>query len=698
MNKVTQLSNQVKSVNLDIDGMTCAACAARVERVLTKNEHVLDASVSFPLKSAIVDVTDDESFDFDEIIKSVNKIGYKAKAAAEDNTKKNVKFKIFTPMVSLLLTVSLRYFFEAGLDLISYLIGFFVILVLGRNFHISAFKKIKNLDFNMDTLISLGSLSSLIISLLPAELVSSVSPTSGENKMFLDTGAFIVSFLLIGKAVEDRVIEESVKTSESIKSRMPKTLIVNRDQEKIEIPTKDVQEKDRFNVKVGEIIPVDGEIIEGETTVDESLLTGESIPLIKEKGDRVVGGSVNLQGNIEIEVKESYQKSTYNIIEDLIRNAQGTKPAIQKSLDTITQYFVPFVLFTSFSTFAVKYLIQDVALIDALKNAIAVLVIACPCALGLATPIVLFKTATASKLKGFLFKNFDILQKFGDINTMVFDKTGTLSSGIFKIREIQMPNETMTRSNVLQLIASLENYSQHPIAKSIVYQAELEDLPLLPASNVKEKPGIGIEGIVKEQLIKIEKNKESNDSSLKVTINDKDYFLYLDEESSISNNFLKELKKEKNIIILSGDKKVNVKKFAEEQNIKEYYSDKSPEEKLNFIKDIQKDGRVIFVGDGVNDSPSIKQADVGVTTSSSSQIAQVSGDILIHKGGLETLSEIFNLSKKSKYRIYQNLFLAFIYNTLMIPIAVVGLITPNLAALAMALSSISVVINSSRKL
>lgn len=698
MNKVTQLSNQVKSVNLDIDGMTCAACAARVERVLTKNEHVLDASVSFPLKSAIVDVTDDESFDFDEIIKSVNKIGYKAKAAAEDNTKKNVKFKIFTPMVSLLLTVSLRYFFEAGLYFISYLIGFFVILVLGRNFHISAFKKIKNLDFNMDTLISLGSLSSLIISLLPAELVSSVSPTSGENKMFLDTGAFIVSFLLIGKAVEDRVIEESVKTSESIKSRMPKTLIVNRDQEKIEIPTKDVQEKDRFNVKVGEIIPVDGEIIEGETTVDESLLTGESIPLMKEKGDRVVGGSVNLQGNIEIEVKESYQKSTYNIIEDLIRNAQGTKPAIQKSLDTITQYFVPFVLFTSFSTFAVKYLIQDVALIDALKNAIAVLVIACPCALGLATPIVLFKTATASKLKGFLFKNFDILQKFGDINTMVFDKTGTLSSGIFKIREIQMPNETMTRSNVLQLIASLENYSQHPIAKSIVYQAELEDLPLLPASNVKEKPGIGIEGIVKEQLIKIEKNKESNDSSLKVTINDKDYFLYLDEESSISNNFLKELKKEKNIIILSGDKKVNVKKFAEEQNIKEYYSDKSPEEKLNFIKDIQKDGRVIFVGDGVNDSPSIKQADVGVTTSSSSQIAQVSGDILIHKGGLETLSEIFNLSKKSKYRIYQNLFLAFIYNTLMIPIAVVGLITPNLAALAMALSSISVVINSSRKL
>ena len=692
------MSNQVKSVNLDIDGMTCAACAARVERVLTKNEHVLDASVSFPLKSAIVDIEDDESFDFDEIIKSVNKIGYKAKESDEDHIDKNIKFKIFVPIASLLMTVSLRYFFEAGLDLISYLIGFFVVLVLGRNFHISAFKKIKNLDFNMDTLISLGSLSSLLISLLPAELISSVGSPSSGNKMFLDTGAFIVSFLLIGKAIEDRVIKESVKTSESIKSRMPKTLIVNRNQDKIEIPIKDVQEKDFFNVMVGEIIPVDGEIIEGETTVDESLLTGESVPLMKRRGDQVVGGSINLQGNIQIEVKESYQKSTYNIIEDLIRNAQGTKPDIQKSLDTITQYFVPVVLLISFSTFAFKYLIQGVVLIDALKNAIAVLVIACPCALGLATPIVLFKTATASKLSGFLFKNFDILQKFGDINTMVFDKTGTLSSGIFQIREIQMPDETIPRNSVLQLIASLENYSQHPIAKSIVYQAELEDLPLLPASNIKEKPGVGIEGVVEKQFIKIEKNKEKNDSSLKVLINDKTYFLYLEEESSVSNDFLGELKEEKHIIILSGDKKVNVQKFAKKQNIEEFYSDKSPEEKLVFVKDIQKEGRVIFVGDGINDSPAIKQADVGVTTSSSSQVAQVSGDILIHRGGLETLGEIFNLSKKSKYRIYQNLFLAFVYNTMMIPIAVVGLITPNLAALAMALSSISVVINSSRKL
>ncbi len=693
MSKVTQLSSQVKSINLDIDGMTCAACAARIERILSKNKNVLDASVSFPLKSAIVDVAD-ENNNLEEIIKSVNKIGYKAKEASDEVIDKKIKLKLLLPITSLIMTLSLKYLFEAEFDTAAYIVGFIVVLFLGRNFHISAYKKIKNLDFNMDTLISLGSLSSLLISILPAELVSS----AGENKMFLDTGAFIISFLLIGKSIEDRVIEESVRTSESIKSRMPKTLIVKRNDEKIEIHTKDVQTKDVFIVLAGEIIPVDGKVIKGETTVDESLLTGESIPLPKNIGDAVVGGSINLQGSLEVEVKESYQKSTYNIIEDLIRKAQGTKPEIQKSLDKITQFFVPSVLFISLITFIYRYFIQDIVLIEALKNSIAVLVIACPCALGLATPIVLFKTATKSKAGGFLFKNFDILQKFGDINTLIFDKTGTLSSGIFKITNIEMPDEIISEEIFLQWVASVENFSQHPIAKSIVYQSEIREITLLSAQDVKEQSGVGIEGVVEGQHIKIQNNVASKESSLKVTINEKVYIIYLEEESSVSTNFLNELKLEKEIIILSGDKEINVKKFADNHNVDEYHFGKNPEEKLEFIKNKQESNQVIFIGDGINDSPSIKQADVGVTTSSSSQIAQVAGDILIHKGGLETLNKIFKLSKKSKLRIYQNLFLAFIYNTLMIPIAVIGIITPNLAALAMAFSSISVVVNSSRKL
>ena len=343
------------------------------------------------------------------------------------------------PILSILLAASLKYFFQSGYDLIAYTLGFFIILFLGRNFHISAIKKLRHLDFNMDTLISLGSLSSLIISIIPVELITSTSISINDNKMFLDTGAFIISFLLIGKAVEDRVIEESVKTSESIKRRMPKTLIVLRNNKKIDIPIKEIQKEDLFDVKAGEIIPVDGIIVEGKSTVDESLLTGEALPIRKDVGEEVVGGSVNLEGLLKIEVVESYQQSTYNLIEDLIRNAQATKPKIQKSLDRITQLFVPLVLFISFSTFIYNFIFQDAEVLDALRNTIAVLVIACPCALGLATPIVLFKTATVSKTRGFLFKNFDILQRFGDINNMVFDKTGTLSSGIFKITKIENP-------------------------------------------------------------------------------------------------------------------------------------------------------------------------------------------------------------------------------------------------------------------
>ena len=697
MNKATQLSSQNNTLNLDIEGMTCAACAARIERVISKEEDVLDVSVSFPLKSAIVDIKNNERFDVDNLIKKVNTIGYKAKEADSLGSNKKVKFKFVVPFLSLLLTYILRFIFEAGLDVLSYAIGSFVILILGRNFHISAFKKIKYLDFNMDTLISIGSLSALIISLLPSTVLGSdLSITN--NKMFLDTGAFIVSFILIGKAIEDKVIEESVNESESIKSQMPKTLIVERSGQHLEVPIKEVVVGDSFKVSPGEIIPVDGVVLEGSTTVDESLLTGESIPLVKKSKDLVVGGSINLDGAIKVSVQESYQKSTYNIIEELIRTAQATKPEIQKSLDKVTQYFVPIVLIISVLTFLFRFLISDFALLDALKNSIAVLVIACPCALGLATPIVLFKTATLSKKDGYLFKNFDILQKFGDINTLIFDKTGTLSSGIFKISKIENNNTSLKEDTILQIIASLESYSQHPIARSIVYEAELRDLQLLKADNVKEVPGLGIQGIVDQKKVFIEKNEDSNEASIVVKIDEQKLDLYLEEGVSVSSNFLNVLKNEKEIIILSGDKEVNVEKFAKSIGIKEYHSNKTPEAKLDFIKNKQLEEKIIYVGDGVNDSPSIKQADIGITTSSSSQIAQVAGDILIHKGGLDTISDIFKLSKKSKSRIYQNLFLAFVYNTSMIPLAVSGAITPNLAALAMALSSISVVLNSSRKL
>ena len=699
MNKAIRLSNKTNTFSFDVEGMTCAACAARIERVLDKNFNPEEIIVSFPLKTAKIKLSDEKAVTSEEIIKKINSIGYQASLEKKEEVKKRNLLDWIIPIISLGLTLSLRFLFEASLDSVAYVIGFIIVLIFGRSFHISAFKKIKFLDFNMDTLISIGSLSSLIISVLPNELLGSGNTFNGESKMFLDTGAFIISFILIGKTIEEKVIDDAVQSTNSLKNRIPKKILITRSGEKIESEIENLIEGDLFSVTVGEIIPTDGIIVNGSTNVDESLLTGESIPIAKDTGDSVIGGSINLEGLIEVKVDSDYTNSTYNIIEELIESAQTSKPKIQKSLDKVTQFFVPTVIGISLFTFFYKLIINNQTIFDSLAVAISVLVIACPCALGLATPIVIYKSSQISKNRGFIFKSFDLLQRFSDIKSLVFDKTGTLSTGVFTIDSITNVDGNKSETEVLKYVASVEVNSKHPIARSLVYEAEKKDIEFFDAKNVKEVPGLGISAIVEGINVKIQKNKQSVSTSLEVKINNETYLINLKEESSVSVDFVREIKKEKDIFILSGDKEESVKRFAENIEISNYYSDKTPEEKLDIIKTLQQEvGPVIYVGDGINDSPSIKQSDVGVSTSTSSQIAQVTGDILINRGGIEKITDVIQLSKNSKNRIYQNLFLAFIYNSLMIPIAVAGLITPQLAALAMALSSISVVLNSNRKL
>ena len=682
----TPLNQQNNTLILDIDGMTCAACAARIERVLQKTDKIENVTVSFPLKTAQINLKNNEDLEFEEIIKKINSIGYKAKISSNLDKESTTKFLVFKPVMSLLLTFIMRYLIGTNAEVLAYFIGFSIVLYLGKDFHISAFKKIRYFDFNMDTLVSIGSLSALIISLFP------------NNIMFLDTGAFIISFILIGKSVEEKVIEDAVQSSKNLKNKLPASIIVLRNKESLEVPTSETKEGDIFEVLAGEIIPLDGILVEGTASVDESLITGESIPVTRSVGEKLLGGSINLNSVIKIKVDNPYSESAYNIIEQLINEAQLTKPKIQKTLDKITQFFVPFVLILSLLTLLFRFIISDFGIIESIENAISVLVIACPCALGLATPIVLYRTAAESKKKGFIFKDFDALQKLTKINTIIFDKTGTLSSGIFLIENILPKNSELSPDEVLQYVASLEKNSQHPIARSLVYAAELKNLSFFETKNVIEHPGVGIEGMVGNNKVSVSKNINSERNALKVTIDDYNFDIFLKEETSISTQFINEIINLKKVIILSGDKKINVESFAKELNIDEFYYEKSPSEKFEFIKNKQISSPVVFIGDGINDSPSLKQADIGVSTTTSSQIAQVSGDILIHNGGLDTLSSVFKISNSSNKKINQNLFLAFIYNISMIPIAVAGLISPSLAALAMALSSVSVVLNSSRKL
>ncbi|MDB4833661.1 cation-translocating P-type ATPase [Acidimicrobiia bacterium] len=684
-NKATLLSQNSNTVSLDLDGMTCAACAARIERVISKNESIESVSVNFPLKKAVI--KSDKDFNVDKVIEKISAIGYSAKVT--DNKvpeKENYSKTFLIPFSSLAFSVGVSQAFNANNSFLAYLLGFTVIFLFGRRFHISAVRKISHFEFNMDTLVSLGSLSSVAVSLLP----------SSNSDMFLDAGAYIISFVLFGKAVEDISIQNSIDVSEAIKNSKPQYAKLLSNGKIMVKKVSDLNGGDFIGVSPGEIIPIDGIITAGFSSTNEDFLTGESKPINKKTGDGVLAGSINLDGYIEVEVKDG-GVSTYDFIEQLILEAQSSTPSIQKTLDRITQFFVPGILLLSMSTFLYRYLLEGTDLMRSLEIAISVLVIACPCALGLATPITLYKASTLGYRDGFLFKNFDKLQNVKKINKIIFDKTGTLTSGIFSIKKIDTENTKLSENEILSYVASLEIRSNHPIAKSLLLESERRNLSFFSSENVKEDIGSGIHGSVNGLDVSIV-GKNEIENVLEVKIDNQQAYIHLEEDLTVDQDLITEIKKYYEILILSGDSSEKVSLLAKELSIKNALGSQAPEDKLAHVKAIQETEGVLFIGDGVNDSPSLQQADVAITTSISSQIAQASSDIVIHEGGIEKILNIRDLAVTSSRRVRQNLFLAFVYNSLMIPIAVAGSISPKLGALAMAMSSISVVLNSSRKL
>ncbi len=685
MNKATQLSQIKNTLTLDLEGMTCAACAARIERVISKNESIESVSVNFPLKKAVIKYQQD--INTAELIQKISSIGYSANISTpKEEVKISYKNSFLIPFISLVFSAGISRGFSADNSTISYLLGFIVIFIFGRRFHTSALKKIRHLEFNMDTLISLGSLSSVAVSLLP----------SSDSDMFIDAGAYIISFVLFGKAVEEISIKDSVNVSEAIKNSRPQNAKVLSEENIIITKVSDLRTGDLIGISPGEIIPIDGVVKTGNSYANEDFLTGESTPINKSVGDTVLAGSINLDGYLEVEVKDG-AVSTYDFIETLILEAQSTTPSIQKSLDKITQFFVPSILILSLFTFFYRYLVSETDLIRSLEIAISVLVIACPCALGLATPIILYKASSLAYRDGYIFKNFDKLQSVKEFKKIIFDKTGTLTSGIFNVVKIDTSDSNLSEDSVLSFVASIEIKSNHPVAKSLVLEAEKRELPLFLSTEVQEDIGSGIHGIVDGIQIAI-KRKKGVENILEVSIGNENVFIVLEEDLTINDSLLEKIKKDYNISILSGDSLDKVETLAKKIGVDDALGNQTPEDKLKYVKRMQESEGVIFIGDGINDSPSLQQADVSITTSVSSQIAQASSDVVIQKGGLEKILNIRNLAAKSSRRVRQNLFLAFIYNTLMIPIAVSGNISPKLGALAMALSSISVVINSSRKL
>ena len=516
---------------------------------------------------------------------------------------------------------------------------------------------------------------------------------------FIDTGGYIISFLLIGKTVEEVSIQKSISIADAIKKSVPKRIRVIRDnQEKFE-DTEQVSIGDFVKVLPGEIVPIDGEVTEGETLVDESIVTGESTPIEKKNGNQVLSGSINLSNHIIIKINKIDSESTFNQIAEMVKKAQFSKPLIQNLIDKITAIFVPGIILLSLVTFLARFYLLDDNIIRALSVAISVLVIACPCALGLATPLVLYKSSTLANSNGIIFKGYDILERLNAINALVFDKTGTLTTGIFRIKDISH-SAHHTREQILSFVASVEQYSNHPIARSILLEAEESGVEVYEAINVIETPGLGIEGLVSGKQVKVTKslNLESVETTLTVLIDNEEVLIELEEELNTESYVVEDLSSRFKLSILSGDNDIKTGEFAKLLEIDDAIGNLSPEDKLKKITDLQKSFNIAYVGDGINDAPSLKQADVGIATSSSTQFARSAGDIILLRGDLNKINTIFAISENSFKRIKQNLFLALIYNISMIPTAVLGSIEPRYAALAMALSSISVVLNSTRKI
>ena len=681
------MSQNKEIVTLDIEGMTCAACAVRIEKVIQKNTPESIVNVSFPLKTAEIELY--TSSNINELIAKIEKIGYKAKVHEEVEEDSKPYTKFILPLFSLIASRGISLLIDAGYELASNILGVLIVLLLGRKFHLSSINNLIRFQFNMDTLISLGSLSAIVITFLPLESATS----------FIDTGAYIVSFVLIGKTIEEISIKKTISVTEAIEKNYPKKIRLINGSSETYRDISLVEIGDVIRVNPGELIPLDGVLEEGTTLVDESVVTGESIPLNKEAGSELISGSINLISPISLKVSAISNKSTFSQIVSMVKQAQLSKPSIQKTIDGVTGIFVPVVLLVSFVTFLLRFLVLEQNLLDSLSSGIAVLVIACPCALGLATPLVLYKSVALANSEGIIFKNYDVLERLNKINALIFDKTGTLTTGVLKIK-IKETSKTYTENEILSLIASVERYSNHPIAKSILLEAENRDVPLYDASKVVEIAGEGISGIVNKKNITIKKNLDpgNNSSSLTVEIDNESIQIDLEEELNADSLLMEDLSSRFKLAILSGDSDIKTGQFAELLEIEDAIGNLTPSDKKKKIESLQKNFNIAYVGDGINDAPSLKQANIGIAAGTSTEIARSAGDIILLKGGVEKINTIFSIAKDSFSRIKQNLFFAFIYNAAMIPVAIAGKISPRYAAIAMALSSISVVLNSSRRI
>jgi len=739
-----------KNVQLKIDGMHCASCAGLIEKGLRKISGIKSVSVNFASEKAKI-VYNQSQISTQSLIKAINKMGYQAMVAQigdfeAQRKKRQQQIKNYWTKFIWGLVFSAPMFYFMLLDFFKFLPGKTILFpyigiisliltlpvqfIIGVGFYKGMWSSLRMKTFNMDSLIAIGTSTAFLYS-LGQFLVYAISKGSviGLNgakipDLYFETAAFLITFVILGKWLEARA---KGKTSEAIKKLMglqPKTARVVRGSATIDIPIGQVQVGDIIVVRPGEKIPVDGVISKGQSSIDEAMLTGESIPVEKNIGDQVIGATINKHGSFEFRATKVGAQTALSQIIRLIEEAQASKAPIQALADKISSRFVPIVLVIAILTFIVWLVFVGQGLAFSLMAFTAVIVIACPCALGLATPTAIMVGTGKGAEYGVLIKGGQPLEAACKVKVIVFDKTGTLTKGKPEVTDVAGVGLT-DEDEVMSIARSLEKLSEHPLAEAIINYAKEEKIPPKQVDLFKAIPGHGVEGQVNNQkyyfgnrklineivgldLANIERKivkLEQAGKTVMILSSEKEVMGLIAVADTLKENTVEavhELKKRGlSVFMITGDNQRTAQAIAQLAGIKNVLAEVLPQDKANEIKKLQARGiKVAMVGDGINDAPALAQADLGIAMGSGTDVAMETGGIVIIKNDLRHVLTAIGLSKETMSKIKQNMFFALFYNVIGIPIAArvfafIGLILkPELAGLAMALSSVSVVSNS----
>ncbi len=720
-----------------ITGMTCAACSTRIEKGLNKLEGVTKASVNLALETASVEYSPSQIAPQD-IMQRVEKLGYGAKLKSEEKeeeqsyrekelSKQKGKFWFsFILSVPLLWAMVSHFTFTSFIPLPHMLMNPWVQLalatpvqfVVGKQFYVGAFKALRNKSANMDVLVALGTSAAYFYSLYSS--LKSLGSSAHTDQLYYETSAILITLILLGKLFEANA---KGRSSEAIKKMMglqAKTAVVIRDGAEIEIPVEEVQKGEVIFIKPGEKVPVDGEIIEGQSALDESMLTGESVPVDKNIGDKVIGATLNKNGFLKIKATNVGRETALAQIIKVVEEAQGSKAPIQRLADYISGIFVPIVVGIALLTFFVWYIwIAPGEFAPALEKLIAVLVIACPCALGLATPTSIMAGSGRAAEFGILFKGGEHLEATHKIDTILLDKTGTVTNGTPELTDVRIA-QGYEENELLQLVASAERLSEHPLAQALVAGIKNKGIEIQDPLSFEAIPGYGVKATVQERELLVGTRKLMNqykvniDTALEEMTNleregktamlvalDGKYAGMLAVADTIKAtskeavSTLKEMGLE--VMMITGDNRQTAQAIAMQAGIEHVIAEVLPEGKAEEVKKLQQQGKkVAMVGDGINDAPALALADIGMAIGTGTDVAMEAADITLMRGDLMSIADAIEMSRKTISNIKQNLFWAMGYNTLGIPIAAVGLLAPWVAGAAMAFSSVSVVLNALR--